>query len=304
MLEMVDDYKEIKSYLDKIGIAVPTDRQLSKQMAQILTQELKDFPRQQQINYNTVRERTSFLRDDDLLEQYADAKITYNQLVNELGHTKASKYKKFINDAKDFRSSVEADDRDMKVYWITGKSGSGKTAFAKFLAHQHWTKDKIFLSSQGENKFDEYDLQECFILDEFRGSSMKFNDYLQLTDNHTNVKMGARYHNVNFRNCKELLITSIQLPKEVYANMLANSTSYDPTYQAYRRLNFQYYEVKHDGESTGGVYINQLSKDDCASVIKVTKIYDIKYDDNGRPEFIKLKEPIIISDTVYPFMEQ
>lgn len=203
-------------------------------------------------------------------------------------------YHSYIKDATEMRNSESCDKRDMKVHWITGCSGGGKSAFAQFLAHEKYEDTEIAMGAEGDHMFDGYDLQPCFIMDEFRGSDMKFKSYLQLTDNHINSKMGARYHNVDFRNCKDMYITSIRTPEQCYMGMLNDGA--EPRYQAYRRLGFQYYEIQITNYKEGQVCLveTENSDDTPEKVFRKTIVYKVKYSKDGAPEFIKLDEPIVV----------
>lgn len=291
MIRAVDNYKTIKSFLERMGEPVIIGRSLKPSEMTHYNNLLKDYPRNKVQDFLTVCLDVDMVKDDELLNQYANCEITATHLKEQLGVSKRYDYKSYIKEAAVMRTEDNTNVRHMETHWITGSSGSGKSAFAIYMANKKYRNDQIFKASQGEHMFDCYDLQQCFILDEFRGSSMKFSDYLQLTDNNVNVKMNARYHNVDFKNCKDLFITSIQKPSEAYANMMLNSSSDEPIYQAYRRLKFRYYEIVRKDEFTGEVYIKELDEKDCTTVVNVTKIYDIKYGE-GAPEFIELKEPI------------
>lgn len=294
MIIEAENYNEIKGYLDRMNIAFPTNMDLSKSMAGILDNELKGhFSKAKIKDFFKVREDTRIVEIDKVLSDYLNCRITKAQMTKLLSEGEYGLYEKDINSATRRRNETVCTRRDMRVHWITGESGGGKSAFAQYLACKKYEIDEIAMANEGEHMFDGYDLQPCYIMDEFRGSSMKFSSYLQLTDNFINAIMGARYHNVDFKNCKDMYITSIKTPQECYVNMQDSSS--EPMYQAYRRLGFKYYDLRKTGDKKGVVYLVETMNDPEAptKILRKTIVYNIKYTD-GAPEFIELKEPIVV----------
>lgn len=101
---------------------------------------------------------------------------------------------------------VRKEKRQMEVIFLSGPSGVGKTSYAKAIASGR--EYDYYIASGGDNPFDDYQGEECIILDDFRGSSMKFQDLLKLLDNHTASSVAARYKNKNLAFCKMIIITS------------------------------------------------------------------------------------------------
>jgi hypothetical protein len=98
--------------------------------------------------------------------------------------------------------------RDMKVIYIKGESGCGKTTYARMIADN---KDySYYVSSSSNDVLDGYKGQDCLILDDFRDTSLTFPDLLKLLDNHTNSSVKSRFKNKNLVYCKLVIITSTQ----------------------------------------------------------------------------------------------
>ena len=108
-------------------------------------------------------------------------------------------------------------DRNMDLMYIYGGSGTGKTTFAKYYC------DKLglsyYVSSGGKNPLDNYGGQDVIIFDDLRPSDYKFNEFLKLTDNHTNSMVSCRYYNKSLVWCKLMIITSTLKVEEFYSNM-------------------------------------------------------------------------------------
>ncbi|ARO38285.1 replicase [Circovirus sp.] len=99
--------------------------------------------------------------------------------------------------------------RDFKseVYWYWGESGTGKTrAIAEECRDGYW--------HDGTKWFDGYDAHEEMILDDFRGSNMKFNFLLKLLDRYPlRLEYKGGYRQML---SKKIYISSIKHPREVY----------------------------------------------------------------------------------------
>ena len=184
---------------------------------------------------------------DQVFEDYADCKISNNKMQTIISNEEYHAYNSIIRHCQERRSAKTVVNRQMQVIWITGSSGSGKTTLAKYFA------DKLgyeaYVTSNSDNLFDSYDLQPAIIVDEFRSSLMKFSAFLQMTDNHTNKKQAARYHDVDLSQCKLMIITSIYAPEDAYRLFKAEdgSTNQEPMEQLLRRLKHRYYRIE-DGK--------------------------------------------------------
>lgn len=131
-----------------------------------------------------------------------------------------------------------------KVLWLFGDTGAGKTKRVKDelfqdLQNKVTTKDKISIINKIENGFFIGTIRhetDILVLDEFRGSSMKYSDLLSLIDGCVvNVKGGQKYIKA-----KKIYITSCFSPHECYQN-LAYHDSID---QLLRRIEVE--ELRND----------------------------------------------------------
>jgi len=123
-------------------------------------------------------------------------------------------------------------DRNMECIFITGASGTGKTTYAKIIAAQKGYA--CYISSGGKNPLDDYEGQECIILDDTRSSTWNLTDFLKLTDNHTDSLVGCRYYNKSIAECKLLIVTSVKSLDEFYEN--ATKEDNEPKIQLLRRF--------------------------------------------------------------------
>lgn len=97
-------------------------------------------------------------------------------------------------------------DWPMEVIWIYGPSGSGKSRYCK----EHWP-DAYWKSQHDPDNWENYGGEETVILDDFRGSHMKFTQFLTLADRYPLI-VKIRYTPAQFRS-KRIVITSIRPPQ-------------------------------------------------------------------------------------------
>lgn len=105
-------------------------------------------------------------------------------------------------------------DRQLECVFITGASHTGKTTFAKTIATGKWYT--CYISSGWKNPLDNYEWQECIILDDLRDDTYKLSDFLKLSDNNTDSLIGCRFYNKSIAECKLLIVTSVKPIKDFY----------------------------------------------------------------------------------------
>lgn len=170
---------------------------------------------------------------DDIMEN----KIPMKKLGNYLDNETWLKHKREIDNAYKIRNMKILDkmeeNKDMKVIYIYGASGTGKTTYAKLISKSFGFN--YYVSSSGSDPLGEYDSEECIIIDELRNDSFSYNELLKLLDNHTNSFVKSRYNNKAPFNCKLLIITSVLAPRDLY-NSYELDTQKDSYNQLIRRI--------------------------------------------------------------------
>lgn len=159
-----------------------------------------------------------------------------------LSNEQRIKYKKQIDNAYEIRNMEVAKeiDRNMKVMYFYGDSGTGKTTFAKDFGRTRGYD--VFVTGSSNDPLQGYMGQECIVLDDLRGSDWKINDLLKMLDNHTNSLAKSRYSNKLLTDCKLMIITSVQSIEELYYS-LSNKDN-EPIEQLKRRCTVASYFTK------------------------------------------------------------
>ena len=111
--------------------------------------------------------------------------------------------------------------RVVEVILLTGDAGTGKTAFAIHDSEDGYYKPDL---SKKEIWFDGYQGERTLILDDFRGSSCKFEQLLKLLDGHQltiPIKGGHTY-----AMWERVYITSNTLPEDWYQRLSSSDSDY------------------------------------------------------------------------------
>jgi adenylate kinase family enzyme len=185
----------------------------------------------------------------NMIVEFSNNEITFTELWNTLTKEEKLKYDNDISKANKVRAiniSLKGD-RDMKVLYIYGETGIGKTTFAKQFADM--MKMSYFVSGSSNDTLEGYMGQDIIIFDDLRADSFKYHDFLKLLDNHTNSLTKSRYYNKAI-DCKFLIITSIKRPDELYQNRTK-----EDLLQLYRRIKFYI----HIDAKNGQVYERRLN---------------------------------------------
>lgn len=106
---------------------------------------------------------------------------------------------------------------DVKIYYIWGPSGCGKSKYV-FDKVKDIRVDRVKFCNgfwQGVNPFN---MPETAWYDEFRSSSMPAYEFINFIDYYKNI-LNIKYHTGVYNNYKQIYITSIEDPNELYRNM-------------------------------------------------------------------------------------
>ena len=141
-----------------------------------------------------------------------------NLLIKELETT----WKNYLQKRK-----YEMESKNVKVIFVEGKAGSGKSTFAKSLAVNN--KKTYCVSSSSNDIMQDYTCEDYLILDDLRDTSFSFEDLLKLLDNYVISTVKSRYSNKLFLG-EYIVITSAKPLSEWYKD------SSEDRQQLFRRI--------------------------------------------------------------------
>lgn len=143
----------------------------------------------------------------------------------------------------DIRSQNTPIVRDMRVYWHTGATGSGKSYERVLLAKEYGENNIYYLTSFNSGAFDNYNGQPVLWIEDYRGE-FKLQELLRILDCYK-AEIPARYTNIKAL-WNEVHITSVLTPRECYSK--ASLDDNDRIEQLLRRITSICYHYKFDND--------------------------------------------------------
>lgn len=182
-------------------------------------------------------------RRSDLVSLYKQIQegFTLNDILDE--NPSAWRYKAMLKDMYFRKRDKETPAvRDVRVYWHTGDTGTGKSYSRIQLMEERGEDDIFFLTTFGTGAFDNYSGQSVLWIEDYRGE-FPFQMLLRLLDKYK-CEVPARYANVKAL-WTEVHITSVLTPTQCYESFCSGN---DTIKQLLRRITFVIY---HFADSTG-----------------------------------------------------
>ena len=136
------------------------------------------------------------INDDKLLQYQFNEALANNTLYRRL----YAKYERKINDAFNAQKIAlyekNKKNRKLKVIYIDGDGGCGKTALGIALCESKgWS---YFISSDENDAMEGYASQYCLILDDLRDTAFSYSSFLRLINTYTGNTVKSRYRNKAF----------------------------------------------------------------------------------------------------------
>lgn len=170
-----------------------------------------------------------------LIHAIEKGELTRYNYVDKITISEYVMYKRKLEDAWIMRDAKQkhellSGEVDMRVIYISGESGCGKTTYAKQICDG---LGYTYCISGGSNDpLQDYAGEDALILDDLRGSTFRFADFLKMTDHNTRSSVNSRYFN-KFLFVKLIIITSTIPIEEFYKNL--QESSKEQTTQIKRR---------------------------------------------------------------------
>lgn len=149
----------------------------------------------------------------------------------------------------DIRSENTPIVRPVKVFWHTGKSGSGKSYERVLLSKLYGENEIYYMTAFNSGGFDRYNGQKVLWIEDFRGE-FKLQELLRLLDVYK-AEVPARFTNVKAL-WEEVHITSVLTPQQCYPK--ATESESDRIEQLIRRITNIVYHFKDNSDSYKKIY--------------------------------------------------
>lgn len=181
---------------------------------------------------------------NSLLNQMLNEDITREEAYAQLNGEMFAKAKRRVEDvhnrvlenkANRWRTERKKTNEPIRVYWIYGQAGVGKTLLAQKYANQ--LTDEFFITGSSKDPFQAYNGESVIILDELRPNSFFYSDLLKMLDNYNyNAASPSRYSD-KFLVSDHIFITSPYSPITFYSQYKFIASEIDSFTQLDRRLN-------------------------------------------------------------------
>lgn len=154
--------------------------------------------------------------DLDEIAELIEAGQTPNQIMSQ--YFPWRRYEKMIRSGYFAKRRDETPTvREVKVHYLVGESGCGKSYTYTTLCEEQGEEAVFFLTDYDGGGFDNYNGEPILFMDEYKGQ-FRFAHFLVLTDKYKS-QIHARYANV-VSLWNEIYITSVFPPEELYKKMV------------------------------------------------------------------------------------
>lgn len=149
---------------------------------------------------------------DTILRRIADGTIREYNRFEYIDDVVLAKNSNLIKNAFKNRSEkiMRDPNRNIKVIFIYGNTGSGKTTYAKMLAEKIGN-GSYYVSSSANDSMQDYAGQETAILDDLRDNAFEFPDLLKMLDNYTATSIRSRFYNKTFLGSTIIITTTVPI---------------------------------------------------------------------------------------------
>ena len=175
--------------------------------------------------------RTDLISLDEVKEMIFEQNKRPSEIFFE--HPQALKQQKAVEWLFWYKRKTETPlQRELHVTWLCGQTGTGKSHIQLEL-YDKYGEDNFYLVNDYINPFDNYQGEDCILIDEFRGQ-FRLADMLMYLQGYRQ-QLRARYSN-KYSLWTKVYITSPVTPYELYRKADETTGSNDKLQQLYRRI--------------------------------------------------------------------
>ena len=192
----------------------------------------------QEKQIKSASQKVSDARKAEIINSIMNGSITEGNLSQHVTALEEDKFSSSIRNtfARKKRDLTMIKDRNMKVVYVCGASGAGKTTFAKMLCRA--LDMTYFISGSKRDPLQGLTPDtDVIILDDLAPDTFEWKELLKLLDNHTASAAAARFSD-KFVNCKMIIITNTK-SIEAFCSYVPGAHGEDE-YQLYRRVTTVY----------------------------------------------------------------
>lgn len=186
---------------------------------------------------NDVKLLLNAFKNRQISKQELEERLTgfeYGRLRNQIENINIMLLKE---ESEKWRVQAKAQGKTVKVIWIYGAAGTGKSSLAKEYAQSQ--EQSYYMSGSSRDLFQSYNGEHTIILDDIRAGNLSYIDFLRITDPYgieSGVYAPARYHDKPLA-CDLVIITAPMSPYQFYAHSVNSYERYfDGFDQMLRRI--------------------------------------------------------------------
>lgn len=183
-------------------------------------------------------------------------------------------YSKIIKGWYEYRNNFVHEpprDNDLLVFYVTGKSGTGKSYFIKnYLVPQIQRIYPSYHLCVCNKRFDNYNEEEILWLTELRGKDHSISELCRLTDTTINSPIPRRFYDVSSHFLRVVILDSLE-SLDTIGKSLDNDSKYDTVKQLERRLHCTFH-ITLEGPDE----LHKCQVQEGTSLVPPSWVYDLK----------------------------
>lgn len=153
------------------------------------------------------------------ISQYAEKKISREQLIKSLGVYETAKHQVLIDKIDAQLSELEHEEwlanyrgKKMTVLWLYGRAGVGKT----WLAERFFNAKNYAILGSSRDYFQDYEGQHFIILNDLRPDDFQYSDLLRILDPYQHQKSAPSRYQDKKLSAEKIIITTPYDPARFY----------------------------------------------------------------------------------------